>query len=132
MSNDSDVGSESCDDEAGETENTESSKLSCVVGVDREEVGESAVANLGIRLKSKVRSLNILSLTKVENRSLRLSKKVVGAQDIKVVVAGADGPGDDTSSCSIAAEARLRGAGFDFIVQGIGVRVGGSKRLDKF
>lgn len=95
------------------------------MGVDREEAGESAVANLGIRLKSKVRSLNILSLTKEENRSLRLSRKVVGVQDIKVVVAGADGPGDDTSACSIAAEARLRGAGFDFIVQGIGVRVGG-------
>jgi len=107
LSDDREGFSDRDDDEADETEDCESSKLSCVVGVDRDEVGESALRNLCIRLRSRVRSLNILSLTKEEKELLRF-RKVVGVRDIKVV-AGADGPDDeDVSGGRIAAEARLR------------------------
>ena len=76
----------------------ESSKLVCVVGVDRDdvgdrdEVGESTVKNWGIRFKSRVRSTPI-SLTKEVIKSLR-SMKVVGeeGEDIKAI-AEVDGPG---------------------------------------
>ena len=39
-----------------ETDDCESSKLVWVVGVDRDEVGESAVKNCGISVKSSVKS----------------------------------------------------------------------------
>jgi hypothetical protein len=83
-------------DEAGyerdESEDCESSKLNCVVGVDREEVGESAVKNWGIRVKSSVRSISF-SWTKEGRKSLP-SMNVDGVEDIKVDVAGADGAGE--------------------------------------
>jgi hypothetical protein len=83
-------------DEAGyesdeESDDCESSKLNCVVGVDRDEVGESAVKNWGIRVRSRVRSMSF-SWTKEERNSLP-SMNVDGVEDIKVDVAGADGAG---------------------------------------
>jgi hypothetical protein len=98
-------------DEAGyereeESDDCESSKLNCVVGVDRDEVGESGVKNWGIRVRSRVRSISF-SWTKEERNSLP-STNVDGVEDIKVDVAGADGAGDSVSIfCS-----GLRGGSF--------------------
>jgi hypothetical protein len=58
--------------------------------VDRDEVGESAVKNCGIRVNSRVRSEE-LSWTKDVRKSLRSKKVVGGEEDIKTI-AGADGP----------------------------------------
>lgn len=91
-----------------EADDCESSKLVWVVGVDRDEVGESAIKNCGISVKSSVLSE---SWTKERKRSQLLrSNRVVGGGDegdIKTI-AGADGPGDS------AFIVRLRG-GLEFI-----------------
>ena len=92
-------------DEDDDANDRESSKLVCVVGVERDEVGESAVKNFDIGLNSKVRSLKF-SLMKEVRRSL-WSRKVVGVEDIKAG-AGADWP---VKSGFMLAGARLRGVG---------------------
>ena len=85
----------------------ESSKLVCVVGVDKDDdEGESMLKKWGIRFKSSVRSPPI-SLTKEVIKSLR-STRVGGEEgDIKAI-AEVDGPADS------AFIERLRG-GMEFI-----------------
>lgn len=73
---------------------TDDSKLVWVVGVDRDEVGESTVKNCGIRVKSRVRS-EALSWTKEVRKSSLRSKKVVGGdEDIKTIAGAEEGAGD--------------------------------------
>ena len=90
-----------------ETDDCESSKLVCVVGVDNddedEDEGESLLKKWGIRFKSRVRSPPI-SLTKEVIKSLRSTTKVGGeeGEDIKAI-AEVDGPGES------AIIVRLRG-----------------------
>ena len=90
-----------------ESEDCESSKLNCVVGVDRDEVGESAVKNWGIRVRSRVRSIPF-SWTKEGRKSLP-SVNVDGV-DIKVDVAGAVGAGESVLIFRVA----YVGASFSF------------------
>lgn len=76
-----------------EIDDRESSKLFWVVGVDRDEVGESAVKNCGIRVRSRVIS-DELSWTKEVRKSSLRSKKVVGGDEDIKTIAGALGAGD--------------------------------------
>jgi hypothetical protein len=81
---------------AEETDDWESSKLVWVVGVDRDDVGESGLKNWGIGVKSRMRS-GELSWTKDVIKSSLRSKKVVGGDEDIKTIAGADGAGDSAT-----------------------------------
>ena len=101
------------DDEA---DDCKSSKLVWVVGVHRDEVGESGVKNCGISVNSSARSIELSWTKEVKKSLLSRSNKVVGGDEVDIKaagsIAGADGPGVS------AFIVRLRG-GVGVYLQGI-------------